>query len=144
YFSFQTSFEAATLNPLLRLPGLQNGNIRFEGQGILRHGEISARGRLQTRQLLFRHAQFDSGPLEISAEYSLDRSRVAISNLTVHGWGGSALGEGQVSLTGPTPQFQLRARLREMNLAALLESFKGQPLLITKLHPASLLAGVVE
>jgi len=144
YFSFQTSFEAATLNPLLRLPGLQNGNIRFEGQGILRHGEVSARGQLQTRQLLFRDARFDSGPLEISAEYSLDRSRVAISNLTVHGWGGSALGEGQVSLTGPTPQFQVRARLREMNLAALLASSKGQPLLITKLHPASLLAGAVE
>ena len=144
YFSFQTSSEVATLNPLLRLPGLQNGNLRLEGQGIYRHGEISARGRLQSRQMRFRDAQFDSGPLEVSADYSLDRSRVAISNLKVLGWGGSALGDGQVSLAGPVPEFHLRARLRGMNLAALLQSSRGQPRLITQLHPASLLEGAAE
>ena len=144
YFSFQTSFDVAALNPLLRLPDLQNGNLRLEGQGIYRHGEISAQGRLQTRQMLFRDAQFNSGPLEVSADYSLDRSRVAISNLKVLGWGGSALGDGQVSLAGPAPQFHVRARLRDMNLAALLHSSKGQPLLITQLHPASLIDGAVE
>ncbi|MGA2608151.1 MAG: translocation/assembly module TamB domain-containing protein [Terriglobia bacterium] len=144
YFSFQTSFDVAALIPLLRLPGLQNGNLRLEGQGIYRHGEISAQGRLQARQMLFRDAQFDSGPLEASADYSLDRSRVAISNLKVLGWGGSALGDGQVSLAGPTPQFHVRARLRDMNLLALLHSSRVQPLLITQLHPASLIDGAVD
>jgi translocation and assembly module TamB len=144
YFSFQTSFDVAALNPLLRFPDLQNGNLRLEGQGIYRHGEISAQGRFQTRQMLLRDTQFNSGPLEVSADYSLERSRVAISNLKVLGWGGSALGEGQVSLAGPTPQFQVRARLRDMNLTALLQSSKSQPLLITQLHPASLIDGAVE
>jgi translocation and assembly module TamB len=143
-FSFQTIIAAAALNPVLRLPGLQNGTMRLEGQGIYRHGEISAHGRLQTRQLLFRDAQFNSGPLEVSADYSLERSQVAISNLKVLGWGGSALGDGQVSLAGPIPQFQVRARLRDMNLAALLHSSKSRPMLITQLHPASLIHGAVE
>jgi translocation and assembly module TamB len=144
YFSFLTSFDVAALNPALRLRGLQNGNLRLEGQGVYHHGEISAQGRLQTRQLLFRDAQFNSGPLEVSADYSLDRSRVAIANLKVLGWGGSALGDGQLSLAGPNPQFHVRARLRNMNLVALLHSSKSQPLLITQLHPASLLDGAVE
>jgi len=144
YFSFQTTFEVAALIPLLHLPGLQNGNLRLEGQGIYRHGEISAQGRLQGRQMLFRDAQFDSGPLEASADYSLHQSLVAISNLKVLGWGGSALGDGQVSLAGPTPQFHVRARLRDMNLLALLHSSKSQPLLITQLHPASLIDGAVD
>ncbi|MGO8734690.1 MAG: translocation/assembly module TamB domain-containing protein [Terriglobia bacterium] len=144
YFSFQTSFDVATLIPLLHLPGLQNGNLRLEGQGIYRHGEISVQGRLQARQMLVRDSQFDSGPLEASADYSLDRSRVAISNLKVLGWGGSALGDGQVGLTGATPEFHVRARLRDMNLVALLHSSKRQPLLITQLHPASLLDGAVD
>jgi translocation and assembly module TamB len=94
--------------------------------------------------MLFRNAQFNSGPLEVSADYSLEQSRVAISNLKVLGRGGSALGEGQVSLTGPTPQFRVRARLRDMNLAALLQSSNSRPLLITQLHPASLIDGAVE
>jgi translocation and assembly module TamB len=144
YFSFQTSFDVAALNPVVRLPGLQGGSLRLEGQGIYRHGEISAQGRCQTRQMLFQDAQFNSGPLEVSADYSLDRSRVAISNLKVLGWGGSALGDGQVSLAGPTPQFHARARLRDISLAALLHSSKGQPLLITQLQPASLIDGVVD
>jgi translocation and assembly module TamB len=144
YFSFQTSFDVVALIPLLHLSGLQNGNLRLEGQGIYRHGEISAQGRLQTRQMLFRDAQFNSGPLEASADYSLHRSGVAISNLKVLGWGGSALGDGQVSLAGPTPQFHVRARLRDMNLLALLRSSKGQPLLITQLNPASLIDGAVD
>jgi translocation and assembly module TamB len=143
-FSFKTSLDVAALNPLLRLPGLQNGNLRLEGQGIYRHGEISAQGRLQARQMLFRDAHFNSGPFEASADYSLERSRVAISNLKLLGWGGSAVGDGEVSLAGPTPQFQVRARLRDMNLAALLRSSKSQPLLITQLHPASLIDGAVE
>jgi translocation and assembly module TamB len=144
YFSFQTSFDVAALIPLLHLPGLQNGNLRLEGQGIYRHGEISAQGRLQARQMLFRDSQFNSGPFEASADYSLHRSRVAISNLKVLGWGGSALGAGQVSLAGPAPQFHVRARLRDMNLLALLHSSKGQPLLFTQLHPASLVDGAVD
>jgi translocation and assembly module TamB len=144
YFSFLTSFDVGGLNPALRLAGLQNGNLRLEGQGIYRHGEISAQGRLQSRQLLFRDARFNSGPLEVSADYSLERSRVAISNLKLLGWGGSALGDGQCSLAGPTPQFLVRVRLRDMNLAALLHSSKIQPLLITQLHPASRLEGAVE
>jgi translocation and assembly module TamB len=144
YFSFQTSFDVTALIPLLHLPVLQNGNLRLEGQGIYRHGEISAQGRLQTRQILFRDSQFNSGPLEASADYSLHRSQVAISNLKVLGWGGSALGDGQVSLAGLTPQFHVRARLRDMNLLALLHGSKVQPLLITQLHPASLIDGAVD
>jgi translocation and assembly module TamB len=144
YFSFQTSFDVATLNPLLRLPSLQSGNLRLEGQGIYRHGEISARGRLQSRQMRFRNAHFDAGPFDVSADCSLDRSRVAISNLKILGWGGSALGDGQVGLAGPAPQFHFRARLRGMNLAALLQSSKVQPRFITELHPASLIDGPVE
>jgi translocation and assembly module TamB len=144
YFSFQTSFDVAALNPLLHLPGLQNGNVRLEGQGIYRQGELSVRGRLQSRQMLFRGARFDSGPLEASADYSLDQSRVAISNLKVLGWGGSAQGDSQVSLAGPAPEYRLRVRLRGMNLAALLQSSKSQPRLITQLHPASLVDGAVE
>src|SRR5208337_4597397 len=142
YFSFQTSFDVAPLIPLLHLPVLQNGNLRLEGQGIYRHGEISAQGRLQARQMLFR--DFNSGPLEASADYSLHRSQVAISNLKVLGWRGSALGDGQVSLAGPAPQFHVRARLRDMDLLALLQSSKAQPLLITRLHPASRLDGAVD
>ena len=144
YFSFQTSFDVAALIPLLHLPVLQSGNLRLEAQGIYRHGEISAQGRLQTRQTLFRDSQFNSGPLEASADYSLHGSQVAISNLKVLGWGGNALGDGQVSLAGPTPQFRVRARLRDMNLLALLQSSKSQPLLITQLRPACLIDGVVD
>jgi translocation and assembly module TamB len=143
-FSFQNSFDVAALNPLLPHPGLQGGSLRLDCQGIYRQGEISARGRLQTQQMRFRDAQFNSYPLEVSTEYSLERSQVAISNLQVLGWGGSALGEGQVSLSGPTPQFHVRARLRGMNLAALLHSRKHQPLLITQLHPVSFIDGAVE
>jgi translocation and assembly module TamB len=144
YFSFQTSFDVAALISLLHLPGLQSGNLRLEGQGIYRHGEISAQGRLQTRQILFRNSQFNSGPLEASADYSLHGSQVAISNLKVLGWGGNALGDGQVSLAGPTPQFHVRARVRDMDLLALLHSFKSQPRLITQLRPASLIDGAVD
>jgi translocation and assembly module TamB len=144
YLSFQTSFDVAALSPFLHLPGLQKGNLRLEGQGIYRHGEMSAQGRVQARQVLFHDSQFDSAPLEVSADYSLHRSRVAFSNLKVLGWGGSALGDGQVSLEGPTPQFHLRARLRAMNLLALLHSSRGQPLLISQLRPASLLDGALE
>jgi len=144
YFSFQTSMEVAALNPPLRPPGLQNGNLRVEGQGIYRHGEISARGQLHTRRMLLRDAQFDSGPLEISADFSADQSRVAISNLKVLGWGGSVEGEGQVSLAGRAPEFHLRARLQRMNLSALVQSSRGQPRLFAQLHPASLLDGAVD
>jgi translocation and assembly module TamB len=144
YFSFQTSFDVAALIPLLHLPVLQNGNLHLEGQGIYRHGEISAQGRLQARQMLFRDSQFDSGPLEAAADYSLDRSRLVFSNSKVLGWGGSALGDAQVSFAGPTPQFHVRARLRDMNLLALLHSSRGQSLLITQLHPASLIDGAVD
>ncbi len=144
YFSFQTSLDAAALIPFLHLPVLQSGNLRLEGQGIYRHGEISTRGRLQTRQMLFLDSQFNSGPLEVSADYSLHQSQLAISNLKVLGWGGSALGDGQVALAGPAPQFHVRARLRDMNLLALLHSFKSQPLLITQLYPASLIDGAID
>ena len=144
YFSFQSSFDVATLNPLLRLPSLQNGNLRLEGQGLYRQGKISARGRLQSHQIQIRDARFDSGPLEVSADYALDRSRVAISNLKILGWGGSAQGDSDVSLAGPTPEFHARARLRGMNLAALLHSSKDQPRFIAQLHPASLFDGTVE
>jgi translocation and assembly module TamB len=144
YFSFQTSFDVAALIPFLHLPGLQNGNLRLEGQGLYRHGAMSAQGRVQARQVLFHDSQYNAGPLEVSADYSLHRSRVAFSNLKVLGWGGSALGDGQVSLEGPTPQFHLRARLRAMDLLALLHSSRGQPLLITQLHPAALLDGALD
>jgi len=143
YFSFQTGSDVAALISLLHLPDLRSGNLRLEGQGIYRHGELTAHGRLQARQMLLRDAQFSAGPLEVSADYALERSRVAISNLKVFGWGGSARGEGQVSLAGPTPQFQVHARLRDMNLAALLQSYKSEPLLITQLHPASVINGGV-
>ena len=136
YFSFQTSLDVAALKPLLRLPGLQTGIVRLEGQGIYREGKLSARGRLQSHQVLYRDAQFDSGPIEASADYSLDQSRVTVSNLKVIGWGGSAQGDGQVRLTGAVPQLTLRARLHDMNLPALLQSSKRQPRLFAQLRPA--------
>ncbi|MGA2076286.1 MAG: translocation/assembly module TamB domain-containing protein [Terriglobia bacterium] len=144
YFSFQTSLDVTTLKPLLRLPGLQTGNVRLEGQGIYRQGELSVRGRVQSHQVLYRDVQFDSGPVEASADYSLDHSRVTISNLKMTGWGGSAQGEGQVSLAGAVPQVALRARLHDMNLAALLQSSKRQPRLIAQVRPACLVDGTVE
>jgi translocation and assembly module TamB len=144
YFSFQTSADVAALKPLLPFPDLRNGTLRVEGQGIYRHEEISARGRFQTRHLLFQDAQFDSGPLDVSADYSLERSQMTISNLKVLGWGGSALGEGQVGLAGPVPQFHVSARLRDMNLASLLHSSKSQPPFAQLIHPFSLVDGKVE
>jgi len=144
YFSFQTSLDAAALAQLLHNPMLQNGNLRLEGQGIYRHGEISAQGRLQARQLLCRNSKFNSGPLEVSADYSLHRTQVEVSNLRVLGWGGSAKGDGQIGLAGPTPVVRLRARLRGMELTSLLHSFRIQPLLVARLRPASLLEGMVD
>jgi translocation and assembly module TamB len=144
YFSFQTSTDVANLNLLLHRRDLQSGALSIEGQGIFHHGQLSAHGRLQARQLLFRNTQFNAGPLEASADYSLDRSGVAISNLRVLGWGGRALGDGRLSLAGPAPEFHIRARLQDMNLAALLQSSKAQPLLLRQLHPASRIDGAVE
>jgi len=144
YFSFQTSLDVATLKPLLRLPGLQTGNVRLEGQGIYRQGELAVRGRVQSHQILYRDAQFDSGPVEASADYSLDHSRVTLSNLKVAGWGGSAQGDGQVRLTGPAPQVDLRLRLRNMNLPMLMQGSKRQPRLIAQVPPACLVDGTVE
>ena len=144
YLSFQTSYDLAALTPLLHIPVVHNGNLRLEGQGVYRHGEISAQGQLQARQMLFRDSQFNSGPLEVSADYSLHRTRVAVSNLKVLGWGGSATGDGEVSLAGPTPEFHLRAQLLGLELLALVHSSRTQPLLITQLHPASLLSGAVD
>jgi translocation and assembly module TamB len=69
---------------------------------------------------------------------------VAISNLKVLGWGGSAQGDGQVNLARLAPELHLRARLHELNLAALLQSSRGQPRFIAQLHPASLMNGTVE
>jgi translocation and assembly module TamB len=144
YFSFQSNFDAAALNSLLRFPDWQNGSIRLEGQGVYRQGEITAHGRALGRQLSFRNAQFDTGPLEVSGDYSLERSRVHVSSLKVLGWGGSALGEAQLSLAEATPQFQVRARLRDMNLSTLLHASGSQPLFITLLRPAALVGGAVE
>src|SRR5208337_3349578 len=70
--------------------------------------------------------------------------QVAISNLKVLGWGGSAQGDGQVSLARPGPELHLRARLHELNLAALLQSSRGQPRFIAQLHPTSRMDGTVE
>ena len=144
YFSFETSSDAADLNLLLHRRELQSGSLRIEGQGLFRHQEISAHGRLQARQLLFKNAQFDSGPLDASADYSLDRSQLAISNLRVLGWGGSAMGDGHVNLAGPAPQFQINARLRDISLAALLQTSKIEPLLLRQLRPSSRIDGAME
>jgi len=144
YFSFQTSLDVAMLKPMLRLPGLQTGIVRLEGQGIYREGSLSARGRLQSHQVVYRDAQFDSGPIEASSDYSLDQSRVTVSNLKVTGWGGSAQGDGQIRLTGAVPQLTLRARLHDMNLPALLQSSQRQPRLIAQLRPAARVDGIVE
>ena len=144
YFSFQSSDEVTALTPLLHLPALRNGNLRLEGQGIYRQGEISAHGRLQAKQLLYRDSKLNSGPLEVSADYSLHHTQVDVSNLRVFGWGGSATGDGQISLAGPTPHSRLRARVRGMELSALLHSLRIQPLLITQLHPVSLFGGTVD
>ena len=143
-FSFQTSAEVAAVNPLLRLPFLQSGNFRLEGQGIYGQGELLLRGRLQTRRLVLRGARFDSGPLEISADYALQRSRLAFSSLKVMGWGGSAQGEAEIHLAGSTPQFRLRALLRQVSLADLLRCSKDQPPLLPELHPVSRVDGPVE
>jgi len=144
YFSFQTSLDVATLKPLLRLPGLQTGDVRLEGQGIYQAGELSVRGRFQSHQILYRDARFDTGPLEASADYSLDHSRVTISNLKATGWGGSAQGEGQISLAGAVPQVDLRARLHDVNLTALLQSSKREPRLVAQVRPASRVDGTID
>jgi len=144
YFSFETGFELSSLNPLFHLSGLRNGSVRLEGQGIYRHGEVSARGRVYSRQLLFRDAQFDIGPLEAWADFAADHSRLAISNLRVLGWGGSAQGEGQVGLAGPAPEFHFRARAQNLNAASLLQSTRGQPRFIAQLRPESRVDGTIE
>ncbi len=143
-FSFQAGVDLAGLNPPPLLPGLQKGNLRLDGQGMFRRGQISVHGRLETRQLLFRDARFNSGPLEVSADYSLDRSQAAITNLRVLGWKGGVLGEGQVSLAGSTPQFHVRVRPRDVDLSAFLHGFTNRPLLVTQFHPASLVDGVAD
>jgi translocation and assembly module TamB len=143
-FSFQASGESPALAQALKLPQLRTGSLHAEGQGAYQHGEWSARGRVQARQLTVLGSQFNSGPLDASSDYSIGGRRIELSNLRTSALGGTAQGKAEISLLDSTPQFHLHVRLFGLNLAALLQSSSPGPTLISHLRPSSRIDGTAD
>jgi translocation and assembly module TamB len=144
HFSFEAEADMPALSRTLRLPAVQAGHLRMEGEGIYRQGEISAQGRVQAREVMLHEGSFSSGRFDTSAHFAVEHGKAELSNLAVSGWGGSAQGQVEIALRGPAPDFRLSARLRGLDLAAVLQSASPSPLLISYLHPASRIDGIAK
>jgi len=143
YFSFQTNAETPTLAQTLRVPELRGGSLRVEGQGIYRYGEVSAQGRVQARQLQLLVSQFNPGRLDASADYSVEKGRIELSNLLVSGLGGTAQGRAEIAFSDSTPCVHLRTQFHGLHLATILRSLPAATL-ISRLHPSSSIDGTAE
>ncbi len=142
--SFQARGEIAEFTRPLGLTEWRGGSLNVEGQLIYRQGEMTAQGQLQAREVIFKSSEFSSGRIDLSSDYLADRYHIEFSNLQVRGLGGSAQGQAEVSLRGPTPDFSTRGQVRGMDLAAALRTFpRGQPFL-SRLRYAARVDGTVE
>ncbi len=80
FFSFQISAGLPEFTRSLGRAGLRGGIVNLQGQGIYRRGEATTLGRIQARKLVLQLAAFDSGRVDLSADYRVDRRRIELTS----------------------------------------------------------------
>lgn len=142
--TYQVSGALAELARALRLEPVASGNVNLEGQAEYRNAEWAARGRIQARQLRTRGLAFDLGRFELSAGYSVEPSRIEISNLRISALSGVVSGEGNISLESPSPKFELRAQLHALDLDSALQAFPEARAIRQRLRLAASVQGAMS
>jgi translocation and assembly module TamB len=143
-FALNAEASLPALGRTLRLPVLESGHLRLEGQGLYRKGEVYAQGRVEAREVLLRKGSSSSGRFGASGHFAVEHGNIELPDLAASGWGGSAQARLEIAMRDAAPHFRLRARLRGLDLATVLRSASPSPMLISYLHPASRIDGVVN
>lgn len=139
--SFSIGLAASLPELVKRLGGeeVRGGALNLQAEGNYGRGEVTARGRVQTRKLLLQSSRFSSGPVDFSADYMADRRHVELANLQVSALEGSARGRGTISFGEAPLDIVLSTQIRGLHMAAAFRSFPGaQPVLSRLRHDATI------
>jgi translocation and assembly module TamB len=139
--SFHATVELPTLAPILHAPEWRAGTVQFEGNATYQDGSFSAQGRAQGRKVAIFLPTFAPMLLDATADYTLEKSRVNLTNLFASVWGGTTQGTMEMNFQGPVAKFLLNTRLHQVRLDNLLRIPGTPPIFATQLHPASMADG---
>ena len=139
--SFHATVELPALAPILHAPEWRAGTVRFEGKATFQDGNLSSQGRAQGRKVSIVLPNFAPMLLDATANYTLEKKQVTLTNLFASVWGGTTQGTMEMNFQGPTAKFLLNTRLHQVRLDNLLRIPGTPPIFAAQLDPVSMADG---
>lgn len=133
--NFRATGEVGRITRIIGIQNIAGGNVTVEGNLVYERGAWSSSGKVFGRGLTVRAAQFNSGIVDASADYSADRTHIALVNLKISTLGGVIDGKSEVSLNESPPKFKVQANVRGLNLAKVVRTLPAGHILSTYFHP---------
>ena len=135
--SFHVSLEFPTLSRLLNTPELQTGTVKVEGLATYEKASLTARGRVQARQLTVFQPGRPSVTLDAASNYTYENEQLELNGLLASLWNGTLQGTLHASLQQSPASYSLDARLRGVRIENALKVPNEPPVMVLQLHPGT-------
>lgn len=142
--TFRANLELPALAPILHAPEWHAGTVQFDGMAIYEVGKLSARGHAQGHKVAIVLPTFAPMVFDATTNYTLENSKVNLTNLVASVWGGTTRGSMELNFQGAIPKFLLDIRLHQIQLDNLLKIPGTPALYAVQLQPVSTADGTFK
>jgi translocation and assembly module TamB len=139
--SFHATVELPAISPILHAPEWRAGTVQLEGNVTYEHGSLSSQGRAVGHKVSIFLPNFAPMIIDATSDYTLENSKVNLSNLIASVWGGTTQGRMELNFQEPVAKFLLDTRLHQVRLDHLLQIPGTPALYAVQLHPVSMADG---
>jgi translocation and assembly module TamB len=93
--SYDLAIDLHQAGAILRASELHAGTLEMVGQGAFSLEDVSSRGRIFLKKAEWMSSALHTPPLNLSADFSTDKSRLQLQHIAGNTFGGSFTGEGE-------------------------------------------------
>jgi translocation and assembly module TamB len=101
---------------------VERGQLQGTSRVIYREGKLSARGRLEARDVTLRTDGFMADRINLASGFSANGEIILLPDLKISALGGSVSGQADIRLRNPTPQFSFDLRLLGIDMDRALRT----------------------
>ena len=143
-FSFRLAGDAASLARIFLKGGARQGTFAADGQGAYADGAVDAHGHVEAHHLVPVQRYAESGPMELTADYTVQGQRLSLSRLSASLLGGTARGSAEASYAKRTPSFKADLDLQGFDVAESVAALPSGRTLLNYFPVAGQISGALH
>lgn len=143
-FSLRLAGDVAPLAHIFLKDEAHQGTFAAEGQGAYRDGAVDVHGHVEAHHVIAAQRYLESGPMELSADYTVQGQRLSLSKLSASLLGGTARGSAAVTYAAGTPSFRADLDLQGFDVARSLAALPSGRVLLNYFPLAGQISGALH